>query len=358
MKIMFYITTIERGGGAERVICNLANQFSNAGNQCIVVTSNDSEQKYELGKNIEYIPLTDTRISSFIRRNWKLFRLLRKVVAEHKPDVLISFMAEPNFRTIPACAGTKTKTIISVRNDPNREYPSLIHKFLAKTLFRKADFTVFQTKDAQTWFPKSIIRKSAIIKNQVDYRFFDEKQIEIPSNILSVGRLEPQKNHKLLIDAFSKISDKCSDNLIIIGEGSLRAELENQIVNLGLSKRVLLPGTTDNVMKKLKSAKIFALSSDYEGLPNTLMEAMAIGLPCVSTDCPCGGPKELILNENNGLLTQVGNVDSMSAALARFLSDDALRKKCGDNAKRTAMAFYPDSIFALWDKTIKSVIEN
>lgn len=356
MKIMFYITTIERGGGAERVICNLANQFSTAGNQCIVVTSNDAEQKYDLGEEVKYIPLTDTRIPGFIKRNWKVFRLLRKAVIEHKPDVLISFMAEPNFRAIPACAGTKTKTIISVRNDPNREYPTPIHRFLAKTLFKRADFTVFQTKVAQAWFPKSVIRKSSVIKNQVDYRFFNENQTENPRNIISVGRLEPQKNHKLLIDAFARISEKCPDNLIIIGEGSLRKDLENQINNLGLSERVLLPGTTDNVINKLISAKIFALSSDYEGMPNTLMEAMALGLPCISTDCPCGGPKELIQNENNGILTQVGNADSMATALIKLISDDSLRKKCGENARKTAMEFYPDNIFDLWNKTVKSII--
>ena len=352
MNLMFYITSIERGGGAERVICNLANSFSRLGHHCTMVTSEDSDQIYELDNNITYIPLGKGRMDGFLKRNITLYRGLRKLVIEKKPDVLISFMAEPNFRAIPACRGTETKVLISVRNDPDREYPTLIHRFIAKHLFRKADFTVFQTKDAQAWFPEKVHRKSEVVPNQVDYRFYETKLQGQKADIVTTGRLEPQKNHRMLIDAFSRIADRISDNLIIIGEGSLRPALENQIRELGLTDRVLLPGRSEDVPASIGNAKLYVLSSDFEGMPNALMEAMALGLPCISTDCPCGGPKELINDGESGFLVPVNNPETLASKMLEVLDDAELREKFGREAAKTARRFYPDIVFEQWKKII------
>ena len=318
MKLLFYINSIGHGG-AERVMVNLANSFSSKGYETVLVTSSPSSWEYSCFENVKRVNLFNVRICGFFRRNFNLLKALRKVIKNEKPDAVISFMAEPNFRMLIATAGLKCRKIISVRNDPAREYPNLLFKFLAKTLYNLADGVVFQTEDSKKWFPKSIQKKSRIIMNQVDDIFFNTPLAEDRRDIVTTGRLTAQKNHKMLIRAFSQIVDEIEDNLIIYGEGELRGELEELVKTLGLEGRVFLPGPTKNVPEVLSKAKIFVLSSDYEGMPNSLLEAMAMGLPCISTDCPCGGPKKMLQDIGESFLVPVGDSNVLALSLKNVL---------------------------------------
>ena len=153
--------------------------------------------------------------------------------------------------------------------------------------------------------------------------------------IVTVGRLEPQKNQKLLINAFSELAKKFPDyTLVIYGEGSLRKKLEKYIESKGLKDRVFLPGAKNNIQEYIKDASLFVLSSDYEGIPNALIEAMAIGLPCVSTDCSPGGARELITNGENGVIVECRNSNELATAMARLLTDRESAKRMGTNAKK------------------------
>ena len=274
MKVMFYINAIH-DGGAERVMINLADRFARFGHEVILVTSFVDKWEYEIPSGVKRLNLCDNIPKGFLKRNLLLYRLLRKVVKGEAPDVLVSFMAEPNFRALLATRGLKTKNLISIRNDPNKEYPTKKFRFFARWLYKKADGIVFQTADAKAWFSKKIQNKSKIIYNQVNEKFYDTELLKERRDVIATGRLTSQKNHKMLLRAFSLIKDKVDDNLVIYGEGNLRAELEALIIELGLSGRVLLPGATDNVSEKLSGAKLFVMSSDYEGLPNALAEAMS-----------------------------------------------------------------------------------
>lgn len=349
-RILFYINTLEHGG-AERVITNLANQFSAAGYAVDLATSFPCDFEYETSENVNRINLFNSYINGGLKRNLKLFAALRKVIKINKPNVVVSFMREPNYRAIPACIGTKAKCFVSVRNDPNKEYRGKANKLLAKMLFRFADGVIFQTEDAKAWFPKSIQKKSTIILNQVDERFFKTKFDGERSNIVTVGRLQPQKNHKLLINAFDKIKDKTNQNLIIYGEGELRQQLETLINELNLKDRVFLPGAISDVPNTIKSAELFVLPSDYEGMPNALIEAMSLGLICLSTDCPCGGPKALIESGVNGYLTPVKDCDLMAEAMLNALNRGKEQKEqliC--NVLKTAENFKSDIIFKKWEE--------
>jgi glycosyltransferase involved in cell wall biosynthesis len=198
-RILFYINVLSFGG-AERVIVNLANRFSNLGYEVIFVTSFKVESEYELDKRVKRINLEEKEINeSFIMRNINRTLKLRKVCKETNPNIAISFMAEPNFRTIMATRFLKIKTLISVRNDPEREYPSFKHKLLAKTLYQLADGCVFQTEDAKSWFPNRVKNKSRVILNHVENKFYQVDSKDKRENIVAVGRLEEQKNHSLLI---------------------------------------------------------------------------------------------------------------------------------------------------------------
>lgn len=354
-KILFYINTLGKGG-AERVIKNLSEQFASDGFESILVTSFCCNQEYRVSKNVKRIALYDKRLKGLIFRNFKLISKLKKIIKNENPDVVISFMGESNFRAILATKKTNAKCIVSIRNDPEKEYQGLVSRFLAKTLYKRADGIVFQTEDAKKWFPPSIQQKSKIIINQVDSIFFNTFYNGERKNIVSVGRLTEQKNHELLIRAFSLVSSQTDDNLIIYGNGPLRQRLLTLIRELRLEGRVMLPGIIDNVSETIKSAKAFVLSSNYEGMPNALMEALALGLPCISTDCPCGGPRKIIENNSNGLLVPNNDLDSLAGAIIKVLKNKDLQSQFISKSKIAAEnMFSPSLVFKSWKLYVTEV---
>lgn len=360
LRIMFYINVLG-GGGAERVICNLANDFSARDYKVYLVASFPIQKEYTLSEKIHKFYLEEAeRQTTFVRRNLGRVWMLRKLCKKVKPDILCGFMAEPNFRVLAAAFGTRIKTIISVRNDPEQEYAGKVNRYLAKTLFLRADGCVFQTKEAKEWFPEKLQRKSTIIMNQVAEQFFWKCSSEENKDALvSVGRLSMQKNHRMLIEAFSKVAEEFPEICLkIYGDGALKEELNRYISERGLDRRVILAGSVKDVPSVLSNCKGFILSSDYEGMPNTLLEAMAMGCPSISTDCPCGGSHAVIEDGKNGLLVPVKNVERMAEAIRKILSDRKFAHMLGENAKKTALGFHPQNIFSKWEKYIYEVWEK
>lgn len=357
--IMFYINTIE-AGGAQRVMVNLCQQFASHGYDVYLVTSYPVEWEYAFTGEIHRINLENTRITdSFLHRNCRRVLRLRRLCKNINPDILISFMAEPNYRALIATLGLRTKTLISIRNAPDMEYPGKIHKVLAKTLFCLANGCVFQTKEAKEWFPQRIQKKSKIIMNQVDEVFFEGNHIYSDNCIVNIGRLVIQKNQSLLIKAFANIADEFPHcKMEIWGEGDEFGNLNNQIIQLGLEKRVYLRGISDDVPGILDRASIFVLCSNFEGMPNTLLEAMAKGCPVVATDCPCGGPRELLIDGINGYLIPVDDEQELTEKIRTLLLNRSIAEKIGRNAKESANDFRPQTIYTQWEKYINKIINN
>ena len=348
MKILFYINVLSHGG-AERVISNVATMMSKRGHQCVLATSYPLENEYRLGEDVVRYNLSQYPINNFILRNFSLTFKLRSLLKKEKPDILVSFMAEPNFRACFASFFMNVKTILSVRNDPNREYGGVLNSILAKSLFLVSDGIIFQTNDAINWFPKRIRRKGHIIINSVDESFYKVSVAHNCSGIVSTGRICQQKNHRLLIEAFAKIADRVSDDLTIYGEGDC-SKLKIIAEERGVSERVHFPGLIDDVANTINHYKVYALSSDYEGMPNALLEAMAVGLPCISTDCPCGGPRMIFNGKMKEFLTPVGDSDALAEKLLILLSDKAIRDRHATNCKREADKFRPEVINDQWEK--------
>ena len=361
MKIAFYINAIHEGG-AERVMVNLANAFVNKGDEIILITSFKDTWEYPYSDKIKryILGVKPTKNSKFKRNIIRVFEL-RKILKEEKPDCLISFMAEANYRGIIASLGLNNKVIISVRNDPNVEYRGAIGKVLGKFLLPLADGCVFQTLDAQKWFPKRLQKKSKIIYNAVKDEFFNiERNVE-KNTVVTCGRLEKQKNHKLLINAFEIVLYKHPDaRLLIFGEGSLRHELEDLIKNKNLNRNIKLCGNSNDIPKMLSNAEIFVLSSNYEGMPNALMEALAAGVPSISTNCPCGGPEMLIKNHENGILINVGDIFELSKSISYLLDFKKISREIGYRAKKRALEFKSNKIYNEWYEYINDfkVVEN
>ena len=353
--LMFYLNSLHHGG-AERVLLELAGRFAADGYRAVFVTSYTVPDEYPLPAGVERLTLERVEcIHPSPAQNLERIRKLRRLCREYRPAVLIAFMPAPCLRAALATRGLPVRLLVSVRNLPEVEYPGKVLRFVGQHILPMADFCVFQTEQARAWFPERLRKKSAVIMNQVAAAFFDTPPAAVRRDIFAVGRLCEQKNHALLIRAYAALGP-VEDRLVIYGEGPLRPELEALIDRLSLRGRVLLPGLSDDIPRDLGGAKCFVLPSDFEGMPNALLEAMALGLPCISTDCPCGGPAAVIRDGENGLLVPVGDEAALTARLAALLGDEALRARLSENARRTAEAFRPARIFARWKACVDALI--
>lgn len=350
-KIVLYIDSMQKGG-ANRVMANLVDYFSNKEFDVVLVNdiiSSTDIPEYEVNALAKRIILNETGTSR-VFSNYKRIKNLRNIIRKEKPDCVLSFMGPPNVRMLLAGMFLPCRKVVSVRNDPNREYgKGIFKKIITNMLFLLADGCVFQTEDASKYFFDIIRNKSKIIVNPVDKAFFNTPSLETRKNIVTVGRLYPQKNHKLLIQAFALISHQYPDEkLIIFGEGPLKNELKQYVSEMGLDQRVIFPGAISDVNVELSKSKVFVLSSDYEGLPNALMEAMASGVAVVSTDCPSGGPKYLLKESNAGILVPCNNADKMAQAIS-IMMDEKKNDYFRDQAKKKAKEFLPETVFIEWE---------
>ena len=229
-----------------------------------------------------------------------------------------------------------------------------------KKLYPLADGIVFQTPDAKKYFDGIVNSNYEIIPNPVNDLFIKNPYSEERKKVIvNVGRIEGQKNQLLLIKSFEKIMDKFPDyKLIIYGEGSKKEELIKYINERKLNNRVVLAGQVDNIYDKIYDASLFVLSSDYEGMPNALIEAMCLGLPVISTDCPCGGPKMLIKDGVNGFLVPVNDENIMSETISRILADDKLRKELSINASKLKEMVSSNVVNQKWLKFIQTIAKG
>ena len=332
MKIVF-VTPGMTFGGAERVISILANNWCDMGNDVsIFITGTNKSPVYELDKriNVEYYADFNEESVSHV----KLVAAIRHFVLKESPDSVISFMNDVCAYTIVALIGTGIPVIYSERNDPNKTNQGKVEKICRKIIEIGAKHIVFQTSGARNCYSKKVQKKSSILLNPVDLEkipFRNEEAIDF-SQIVSVARLEPQKNQYLLIEAFNLVSKKHKNVVLkIFGEGSLLGSLENKIGELGLQDRVFLMGAKTDVLEWIKDTFCFVLSSDYEGLPNSLIEAMCIGLPCISTDCSPGGARELLCNKR-GVIVPCGDKEQLANAINAFLEKPSSALKYGENS--------------------------
>lgn len=368
MKICFFVGAMIEKGGSERVLSNLTKYFSN---YCKVelLTILNSKMAYEIDDKVKIYSLDDNKTEEYkkemkmlkIPKYIKRFKRFNKYLKESKPDIIVSFMPEASFFSMLSFENKKITKIISVRNDPKREFKNIVYKVMMKLTYKRADGFVFQTEDAKKYFEKKIQDKSVVIPNPINEKFANINWSEKRNKdlIVSVGRLEKQKNQKLLIQSFKKVlKDIPQAKLKIYGEGSLRAELEEYIKELDIVDKVEIPGRVENIEQYIKNAGCFVLSSNYEGMPNALMEAMALGMPVVSTDCPCGGPKYLIKNNINGILVDVENIDKMAQAIEKIVLNDEFAKKIGKNAKEIVNRLNPKKINEEWYNFINKVHEG
>jgi len=333
-----------RKGGAERVIASLSNRFVALGDKVTIAVLNGTDPAYELDARVNFLPLDIAQDSENpLQAAWNQVRKMRAVKAVYrreKPDVIVAFDAQ--LAVLAKLAVSRARVVGSERANPY-----LVRRGFQKKLFvflsRFVDGFVFQTEGAKGFYPKRTQKKSEVIPNGV----FCALPSEIPGydartpSICATGSLRQVKRYDLLLDAFSRVSAPLT--LHIYGDGRLRDALKQQAETLGISDRVVFEGNCADVAAKLVTHRMFVLSSDHEGMPNGLMEAMACGCACVSTNCNFG-PSELISDGENGLLVPCGDADALADAIMKIATHADLGETFSQNAQHLIDTHSPEQI--------------
>ncbi len=349
--IVFIIGGMQRDG-AERVISILADDFLKRNWEVYIITLLNENIEYDIDNQINIINLCGKNTSYLSRTPYWIFNL-RKEIKKIRPTIMVSFVARINVLSLIATIGVKCRKVISERNDPKFDGRSIVTKYATYITYQMADCIIFQTKRAQNSFLNSIIKKSTVILNPIIVQTKAVSPEKRNKKIVNIGRLEKQKNQRLLIEAFRIVYEKFPEyKLYIYGKGSLEPELKVLTKKIGLENAVLFPGSYMDIHYKISDAQLFVLSSDYEGLSNALMEAMMMGLPCISTEC--AGSDEIIKNGENGVLVPVGNKNKLARAMIELIENEEKRNKIGLEAIASSESFLEQNIICEW----RSAIEN
>lgn len=352
-RIILFISSLQKGG-SERVMVNLAEYFREQKYDVILVTQYQREKEYCISPKIRRVysepdasMLEGGRIRNFCVR----FRTLRRLWKTYRPDVILSFLGKNNLMAVAAAAFLPIKVAVSVRGEPTMEYQGKFMQFIAKTVFRFADGVILQTEQAGQFFPRAVRRKSVILPNPLNPQFTERKVCADREDlIVAAGRLDENKNHAMLIHAFGRIAEEYPTvKLVIYGEGELRTKLEMLIAEKGLTDRISMPGNVNDIADRIGRARIFTLTSNTEGMPNSIMEAMTLGIPVIATDCPCGGPATLIEHGVNGLLVPVGDAFALADAFRRIFEDREFEQKLRENARRITETLAPEQVNKKWE---------
>ena len=350
MKITIFVSQLT-GGGAERVASNLANHLSKCGHDIVLLTKYNTSSDYPIDNHIVVKSLS---ASSARDVNRKLILYLLR----NKPDCYLALPYDSAISILSVRLFAKAPVIVSERNDPAL-YPEQIKQKLWK-LMPKADGIVFQTEYAHHFYQPAIKRCIyAVIPNSIQGCFYqNQKNNRRETRIVSIGRLKKAKNFPMLIEAFSIVHSFFPEySLEIFGKGPDEELLRSIISDLNLSDSVKIMGFSDNLPERIQSASLFVLPSNREGMPNALMEAMASGLPCITTDCG-GGIHSLIQNQDNGLIVPVNDAKAMADAILYCIRNPLAAESFAQNARRCADEYNEGTIYPKWDQALSDMLIN
>jgi len=373
------------GGGAERVVSNLLYGLKEHYEITLVLMQDKIGYKIPSDIKLYFLEKSDPTEPGVIKLaklpylGWKY----KKFCQQNSIEISLAFMNRPSYISVFAkIFFSRAKTVISERSTPSMIYGhntllDKVNKFLIRRLYPKADFIISNSEGNKL----DLIKNFAIDKTLIEtlYNPFDLKQIEQLSakavkdinfkkfTFISVGRLDAGKNHRLLIDAFSQLKQK-NIQLIILGEGELHRELEKQIKILNLEEKVILQGFESNPYQYLLRSHVFVFSSNYEGFPNVLIEALACGLSLISTDCQ-SGPREILAPDIDitfhlkagvekakyGLLVPPASVKDLSHAMNSLFENKELYQNYRDQAKHRAFDFETKKVLKKWISTLDNL---
>ena len=363
MKIVFLTNSIGFGG-AEKMMAFVANSLCKRNHDVSVINFNTVAEEIN-----SYLQVFDGRIRVLSFSGAKDGQLARfkktifalKNISKNNADVIIGFTAFPNYvgRIVGSLKGIPS--IMSERGNPYITIDkSNLHSRLELAIINRSRGGVFQIEGAKAFYSKKLQERSTIIPNPI---FIKEPINSVPyenreKTIVSVGRLDNyQKRYDVMIKAFSIFEKKHSDwELKLYGNGSDVGKIKGWIAEEGVVDKVSFMGVTKNPMRDISTDGMFLITSDFEGISNSLLEAMAVGMPCVSTDSTPGGARMLIQDGVNGLLAPIGDPESIASAMCKFVENPKLAKSCGKNAMEVINRFDADKLITCWEEYLQKIV--
>ena len=338
--------------GINRVLSELTDVWINHGHKVSVAyinKGNNGQADFAWRPEIELIGIPSGNNAASIYFN--LTRSYIKLLRNRPNAVAVSLSVMTNFAIGAAAPFVKNKIVISDRNDPSRRPAGKIKQFFRDMAFKQADVLILQTKDVQKYYQKRIHMTGVVIPNPINNNMPAPIHGECVrrSVIVTAGRLNKQKNLGMLIEAFSKISSNHPEYTVeIFGRGEEEESLKRKAEELSVADRVIFKGFSNNIYEDIKDCSIYVCSSDYEGISNALLEALGMGLPTISTDCPVGGSRLLIENDVNGILVDVGDVDALSVQIERLIDNPELAKRLSENAVSVRDKYAVEKVAQMW----------
>lgn len=354
MKIMFLVYSLS-GGGAERMVARLANEFVNTGNQVSIAVFSADNIVYDIDERISIVDLSTDPMNKIKKLKTRI-NLLKLGIEKHKPDVLFAFTISMVPFAIKAVKGTGCKVIGAERANPkalDSKYQAVI-----KLISPKCDGYVFQTNGAKNYYPVKTQKKSCVIGNIAPFVGEYEKNKVMKNHICTAARLHTDKDYETLIRAMKRVVDNTDDAVLhIYGDGPLKESLEKLSNELNIADNIVFEGFSKNMIEEYKKYEMFVFSSKFEGMPNALIEAMSCGLAVVSSDCEYG-PSDIIDDGVNGFLVPVGDETAMANRITELINDDKLRSSFEKEAKRVQEKYSKEHIVNQYYEYAQKVIQN
>lgn len=353
---VIFTTITMGGGGSERAISILANQLADKGVPVDILMLAGNDLAYTLNENINLVQVGNSSNGS-IKERIRRITNMRRFFKQNKKANIIAMGTVASIFTLLADLGLPNNVIISERNNPNRmngKPYSKKMKAVRDFLYSRADACAFQTYDAKDYFPKLKDSKKFVIPNSISPDLPPAYQGERIKEIVTAGRLIPEKNQKLLLEAFAEFS-KTHDayQLKLFGNGPLEQELKKLTAQLHIQDKVAFIPFTATLHDEIKKSAMYVSSSDGEGISNAILEALGLGIPVIATDCPIGGSKMCIEDGKSGILVPVRDKEAMVHAMARIADDDDFAKTLSDNARLVRETFSQENIYKMWEELLK-----
>jgi glycosyltransferase involved in cell wall biosynthesis len=368
VKIVFVISTLAAAGGAQRVTAGMINYWAKKGWEIVAITSDDGSLPafYEIHPAARTVPTDDAGeyaglVRAIFRNAGRVWRL-RKEIRKSEAACVIAIGDIIGIRTILATIGLKTTVVVSEHLDPaqlGRMKNGLIWSSLRSCVYPFADKVVTLNDDCKGYFSEYLRKRIVVIPNAVpDESELSDGPVEVPNvsangAIVTVGRLIPQKRYDILLRAFASIRDSIDNNVIIVGDGPLRGELEKLSASLGIRRRVLFTGMMRKPWTLLKDGLFFVMSSEFEGFPMSLLEAMVCGLPVVSFDCRTG-PRDIIRHGIDGVLVPALDVEALAREMKRMATNHERRRLMASHAREIGERFGANAVMARWEALVES----
>lgn len=333
-------------GGAERVASLLANHYHSIGMKVLFIAIYHAKREYSIHPEIEY-RYVDVHGKRGFFALWQRSVCALRLVKEFKADAVVSFVEHE----IMLLTLSGADIISSLRNDPKSTERGLFLKKLRNFNYSNSKKIVFQTEGAKNYFSERIQRKGVIIRNPLKEGLPYWNEADHEKVFITACRLSTQKNIPMLIKAFAAFYPTHKEySLEIYGNGSDEYKKQFGILaaELGVGEVVHFKGNSAEIHKHMCRAEAFVLSSNYEGLSNSMLEAMAIGVPCICTDCPPGGARDVMAARGAGILVPVGDVAAFTSAMQKVAGSSELRIRLSENEKYIREELRPEKIYKQW----------